>query len=83
MIVELMNAGEKVERATIVNAMQRCNDADQAILDYEKSFSEFMKNRETSLYDCDKSIGDKEMDAWHNELRKQYQQIYGKDVKHG
>ena len=42
----MMQAGEKVERATIVNAMQRCNDADQAILDHKCRFEEYMKKRE-------------------------------------
>lgn len=45
-IVALLNSGEKIEKSSIVNAMQRCNDADQAILDYNKSFSRFMKERE-------------------------------------
>ncbi len=42
----MINVGEKVERTIIVNAMQRCNDADQAILDHKCSFEKFMKKRE-------------------------------------
>ncbi len=82
-IKNLMESGEKVDRNTIVNAMQRCNDCDQAILDYEKSFTQFLKERENNLVDCDKSCGNEDADARHLELRKQYQQIFGKDIKHG
>lgn len=75
--------GKKIEAELIAHAMDQCNVIDQQILDYNKSFAAFMKSRESSLVDCNVSSGDEEIDAVHQELREQFQQIYGKDIKHG
>jgi len=82
-IFDRMNAGEKIDMHTIVNALDRCNKADEALLHYEKSFVNFMKEREKYLIDCDKSSGYAEIDSHYQKLREQYQLIFGNDVKHG
>lgn len=45
--------------------------------------ADYMKEREKILVDCDKASDDPEIDRIHNKLRQQYQEIYGKDIKHG
>jgi len=77
-------SGEKVSPIDIANAMEQCNEVDQQILDAQNGrMSSYLKDREGALYDCDKSAVDDELDAHHQKLREQYQQLYGKDIKHG
>jgi len=45
-LYQQLNSGQKISNETIANTMQRCNDVDQQILDYNKSFAEFIKSRE-------------------------------------
>ena len=45
-LYEQLKLGQKINNETIANTMQRCNDVDQQILDYNKSFAEFIKSRE-------------------------------------
>ena len=76
-----IQAGEAVPRESIVAAMDRCNKIDQEIS--KKYLESKLKSRKSELVDCDCSSGDDDQDAEHQKLREQYQEIYGKDVKHG
>lgn len=74
-------SGEKVDQAIIVDAMEACNTIDQEIENLK--MKDYLKDRKEYLVDCDHTCSDPKIDAWHDELRKQYQEVYGKDVKHG
>lgn len=80
-LYQSMLAGQKVDRELIVEAMSQCNWVDSEIEKHR--MKEYMKEKEKSLVDCDKTCGTEAADLHHQELRKQYQNKFGKDIKHG
>ncbi len=70
-----------IDRDAIVQAMDWLNQIDGE--EMLKRQNDYLHKRKESMIDPDKSSGDPAMDAHYDHLRQQYQQLYGKDIKHG
>lgn len=72
-----------IDREKIIYAISWLNDLDrEEVKKRDKEYMHMLK-REEWLIDPDMSSGNNEMDEIYAQLRQKYQEIYGKDIKHG